>query len=638
MSAFDILYGRRDQPPNLNVSRILQRGEENCTRRMAESILDDVLSDMFLSTQTSQIQQFLSTNPYGTWGTPSQSTSQSSQSICQAINQAIDEILPEANRTLYSSHVSYRDDYSLTLPDYFADQPFGQMNLVGQVQSEIDKARAIAGNYNNPQEHYKFQFGIETAFAEQPGETKIIMCKSSSNFEIAAAHAITMAKKICSEYYEKYKKSLKFTVWSYNDVVGQGGGKVNSFDSKFTIVSSNTKTNCLYHAATICRRPTKIEEYAKNPAKLENAARLLKRACSDKGTESSTKEIDKLAHHIKTDIILHNHCGEVLHEAKYNKTVKRFRKDLTKENEPIHIKLVDGHYVTLRPKTDLNDLNENDEKPEAVANQNIHIARPTDDGPIRVFQKKNIKFNDNFAAWDIEATNDSQGIQTPYDCGTQSKFGYEAFPGLDCIPKFFEYLYKNIEKFDGYTMYAHNSGKYDTIHLIQSYLLDNTDKFKIDPKRSCCSNGRWLRLTLKTNDGKSLKFQDSYAIISMPLKKACIEFDVEHQKLDKTVNHDDITLENWHTFEELPKYLENDCKGLYEVIDQYTKDIWEVSKHKINITDCLTSATFAKHNYLENYYDQKNGESTRNLKNMTNMFVNPILAEGVKFLWFLVRL
>ena len=101
-------------------------------------------------------------------------------------------------------------------------------------------------------------------------------------------------------------------------------------------------------------------------------------------------------------------------------------------------------------------------------------------------------------------------------------------------------------------------------------------------------------MVVKTKDNKIFRFQDSYAIITMPLKKACIEYNVEHQKLDETVHHDEINLDNWHTFEALPKYLENDCRGLYEVLEQYIHDIFVSSRGKVNITECLSSATYGK--------------------------------------------
>ena len=65
------------------------------------------------------------------------------------------------------------------------------------------------------------------------------------------------------------------------------------------------------------------------------------------------------------------------------------------------------------------------------------------------------------------------------------------------MQKYFEHMYDNIEQFSGSTEYFHNSSKYDALHLMRSYLLENTHLWTVNTKKSCCSDGRWLRLTLE---------------------------------------------------------------------------------------------------------------------------------------------
>ena len=60
---------------------------------------------------------------------------------------------------------------------------------------------------------------------------------------------------------------------------------------------------------------------------------------------------------------------------------------------------------------------------------------------------------------------------------------------------------------------------------------------------------------------------------------------MKHQKLTETVDHDDITADNWHSFTELPRYLENDCKGLYEVLEAFSKQTFEATAQDADI-DC----------------------------------------------------
>lgn len=93
-------------------------------------------------------------------------------------------------------------------------------------------------------------------------------------------------------------------------------------------------------------------------------------------------------------------------------------------------------------------------------------------------------------------------------------------------------------------------------------------------------NGRWLQVTAcssEMNDRTKIYFKDSWPLLSGKLAKLCKDFEVEHQKLTETVSHDDITLDNWNTFPELPQYLENDVKGLYEVLEKFNDIVWEAT-------------------------------------------------------------
>ena len=71
-----------------------------------------------------------------------------------------------------------------------------------------------------------------------------------------------------------------------------------------------------------------------------------------------------------------------------------------------------------------------------------------------------------------------------------------------------------------------------------------------------------------------ITFRDSLRLLPQGLEKLCKEFDVEHKKPTETVSHDDITVENWDTFPQLHKYLENDCKGLLECLVCFSKEVF----------------------------------------------------------------
>lgn len=462
---------------------------------------------------------------------------------------------------------------------------------------------------------FKYQF--QMAYAAN-GFEKFLSLRSNSSFEEAKAILMSAFIQHTSGYVEFDISKIILNVWCYDGISGQGTSEAQeSSESKFYIVSSKTKTNCLYHSFTISRNPHRVQDYMESPAKLENAAKMLKRKCNDKTSSSGSEQIQALANHTKTWINLYvgfdHPPKEFIPETSVGKRYST--------RKPVNILLKDGHYSALLEKS----LQPESSESEAPAKEAFIARESNDDGLIKVFRPKNVQLNKNLAACDIEASNDENGIQTPYSFGRAWKDGYKYWEGTDCVKNYFDYMYDNIELFSGETDYFHNSCKYDALHLMRSYLLENTDRWTVNSKKSCCSDGRWLRLTLecvketdvevqqgdetvtiKKKKRHTIKIQDSLALISMPLKKACVEFNVEHQKLDETVCHKDITLDNWHTFPQLRKYLEHDCRGLYEVLCKFGEMCYIAGNEKINIQDCLTAATFAKKNYMYNYYDQWN--------------------------------
>ena len=189
-------------------------------------------------------------------------------------------------------------------------------------------------------------------------------------------------------------------------------------------------------------------------------------------------------------------------------------------------------------------------------------------------------FDDKIVAWDLECSgNETEGnIHKCYASGFAWKendiFQYRSFWGLDVIPQTLDFLYENREKFRNHTFYAHNSGGYDLTFLFREGLLHD-ERFHI--KKCIEQNGSYINLEILVGDGKNdlIAFHDSLKILPGSLEKLCKELDVEHQKLTETVSHDEITINNYHTFPALPKYLENDCKGLFEVIGKFSKDLFQ---------------------------------------------------------------
>jgi hypothetical protein len=140
------------------------------------------------------------------------------------------------------------------------------------------------------------------------------------------------------------------------------------------------------------------------------------------------------------------------------------------------------------------------------------------------------------------------------------------------------------------------------VNLLMKYaLLDN--KFWALNGTSCIElNNAWIGFEIKEdgNPDHQIKFKDSMRMLPMGLEKLCKELKVEHQKLTETVSHDDITLENYHTFPALRKYLSHDCRGLLEVMLSFNKEVFDALA--IDVTTCFTGASLSKQTFFRNYY------------------------------------
>ena len=109
--------------------------------------------------------------------------------------------------------------------------------------------------------------------------------------------------------------------------------------------------------------------------------------------------------------------------------------------------------------------------------------------------------------------------------------------------------------------------------------MADDDRFNI-PDTPTNQNGCYIHLKLYIGETHSITFHDSLRIFGpgSSLESLCKDFDVEHKKLTETVSHDDITIDNWRIYEtELKKYLEYDCKGLLEIMEDFTEQVYQGS-------------------------------------------------------------
>jgi hypothetical protein len=335
------------------------------------------------------------------------------------------------------------------------------------------------------------------------------------------------------------------------NIFGQGGeGSIETFDD-WNVIGNKTKTNCLYHAFV-------ISDYEGVPETINNISKNLKKHLKPINKEGSQYEdIEKLAKYKKCNIILHDGKKEVMKVFEGTP-----RKAETVKRKDIHIVYDNNHYMGMfkgEVKID---------KP---------IEKHTKAGAIKKRFREN-GFHDSFMSWDIEASPDCNNNFKAYAVGFYDGSKYFDSWGLDCLEKFEEYLYENRNEYNNKVLYAHNGGKFDMLLMMSEVLLDS-DRFEIVTTGMGCLelNGRWLNVTLKSDDGCKIHFRDSCALLPGSLESLTKDFRVEHQKLPETVNHDQIKLDNWHTWKELPKYLKHDVLGLFECLEKFNNDVWDAT-------------------------------------------------------------
>jgi len=162
-------------------------------------------------------------------------------------------------------------------------------------------------------------------------------------------------------------------------------------------------------------------------------------------------------------------------------------------------------------------------------------------------------------------------------------------------------------KFYGYCHYAHFGGKFDFLYLLEVLRNYNFDFDIIDV------NGRIL--SVKVNFGEYIddneeiayktfiEYRDSFAIIPKSLKSLTSSFNVKHQKQIHEFTHDSKEqLCEEHKIKNcqlcFDKYLEYDCKGLYECIE-YFENILNSYGGELKLTIASCGMDLLKHCYFK---------------------------------------
>jgi hypothetical protein len=312
----------------------------------------------------------------------------------------------------------------------------------------------------------------------------------------------------------------------------------------------------------LCLAKKDHEKLLEQPVLLtQRASDRKRRVMPEHKAYANDDDLQMIADYKKVPIVLYNNVYEKIKVFEPSGEInKRSHRMLKKD--ALELKIEANHFFAMLRRTDIGEPYAPEVEPASV------------DGSHELIKTRNIlkPYDDKFVAWDLECTGNGtdDGVHKCYASGFAWGAEYRSFWGLDAIRQSLDFLYDNREAFDGYTFYAHNGGSYDMTFMFREGLLEDA-RFKVE---NCVEqNSSYIHVKVFVGDCV-IVFHDSLRLLPAGLAKLCKEFEVEHQKLTETVDHDDITVDNYMSFPQLPKYLENDCKGLYEVLQAFGEQVF----------------------------------------------------------------
>ena len=242
---------------------------------------------------------------------------------------------------------------------------------------------------------------------------------------------------------------------------------------------------------------------------------------------------------------------------------------------------------------------------------------------------KDTKLNDKIGTIDFETfgsnlSKGGMGYQQVYAGGWAVEGETKLFYKLakenseQFINRIFLSIFMNYS-LNGYTFYAHNLGRFDSIFIIKSLILNKN--IEIIP---IWKDNSILSLTVKCNDFK-IVLLDSLQLISGSLDSILKYFHCETQKgyfpysfVNKDnlyyignkpskekfknisdLDYNNIPEKNWDLRKESLKYLKSDIEGLLEALIKFRDSIY--SKYNLNITKYKTISGLALAAYCSSY-------------------------------------
>ena len=204
---------------------------------------------------------------------------------------------------------------------------------------------------------------------------------------------------------------------------------------------------------------------------------------------------------------------------------------------------------------------------------------------------------------------------------------------LDVVKKIISDLANNLD-INGYTFYAHNLGRFDSVFLIKGCIL--LDDIEIIPK---WKENKILSITFKnTKNNCKFKVLDSIQMLNASLDSLCKSFEIINKKgifphnfvnkkrlfyigqtpLHKYFKNMPLNLyeknkkNNWNLKDECLKYLEKDVLGLLEVMIKFNEKIFNL--YSLNITKFVTAPKLAVAIYTTNFYSNTSEDKIKMIR------------------------
>jgi hypothetical protein len=261
-------------------------------------------------------------------------------------------------------------------------------------------------------------------------------------------------------------------------------------------------------------------------------------------------------------------------------------------------------------------------------------------------KQQDLNRDKNIITFDIECYLDENNNFIPYMCAWY-KWNYKlnkeiykcyTYKHYDSWEEMIVTFFNDIEKVcNKYTIFIHNLSNFDGVYILKCLVKKYKPKVLFKDGKVISIN---ISIPKKSKKDNSFYFtlKDSLKLLPLSLDKLTNDFDIDTKKLPfpyKFVRWNNLNYvgslpnyeyffdfyndenikkyeklqtefknKTWNLMEESKKYIYNDVKALFEIINKFSKEVFDLEK--VNITNNLSISSLALNVFLTNYYNALN--------------------------------